>query len=104
MPASSWAVALVVKVSPSTSAGATWPVATSHTTRAAMTRGLARPGAGDHHGRGERGRDRRELLVAEGEVRPHQLAQLVGGVDAERGHESTDPAAWAGQIGTNAQR
>ena len=33
---SSW-VALVVKVSPSTSWGATSPVATSHTTRAAIT-------------------------------------------------------------------
>ena len=31
------AVAFVVKVSPSTSAGATWPVATSQTTRAAIT-------------------------------------------------------------------
>ncbi len=35
--------ALVVKVSPSTPSGATWPVATSHTTRAAITEVLPEP-------------------------------------------------------------
>ena len=59
---------------------------------------LAGARAGDHHGRLERCGDRRELLVAEGEVLAHQLAQLLGRRDVDRGHDSTVPAALSGQM------
>ena len=60
--------------------------------------GLAGPRAGDHHGRLERRGDRGELLVAEGEVLAHQLAQLLGVSRGDRRHDSTVPAALSGQM------
>ena len=63
--------------------------------------GLARAGARDHDRRLQVGGDRRELLLAVEPVMSHQGGELRGGVDI---HESTDPDAWAGQIGWNGQR
>ncbi len=66
-------------------------------------RGLARPRAGDHHGRAERCGDRGPLLGADLVVAAHHLAQVGWGVDGPHSC-TTDPALRAGQIGTNGQR
>src|ERR671920_394697 len=68
-------------------------------------------GAGDHHRRRQRRGDRRELLLAEGEVGAHQPLQLFGRVDPDRspvlsggGHDSTLPEDQTGQIDWKSQR
>ena len=73
-------------------------------------RGLARARSGDHHGRLQRRADRGPLLVTDRVARAHQPLEVGRAVETDRccaiggGHDSTDPATWAGQKVANWQR